>query len=751
MPNMCLLSWCTLYVLICLVLARYEGPDYANLPSDTLFPGSWEKYIRAPVNKSSITPARIYRQEGDFVEVAGDHGKKTLVIRAGGLFTLEFAENIVGRLVLVLLIYTKGSPSLVLACSESPAFVDRLPDATTDRQERDLPLTLPITRNGVTCVGNDFLRGGFKYLTVYIVEQDRVWSAISQKILGIIETKPKPAVSISSIWVNCTAFPSKSNGRAYTGYFSSSSPLLNRIWYSGAWTLHYRPLIPARATHSSTRTDNKSPPGSWYSNFTIANGTTVTTDGAKRDRVVWPGDMSIAVPGIAVSTYDMLAVRNALDTLFDHQYADGSLPYAGPPISSGAFSDTYHLHTLLGVYNYVLYSGNLEWLKMRWPAYLKALKVSMVKVADWLRPGMTGHNLEASVLLNTVLKNTYECASWIDGSTEAQRKEWSSLQLRLTNGIETLWCHIDGLFADNIGRRSCNGSEKVLPQDGNSLVLISGLFSPKTRLQISHNLRKRWGKYGAPAPEFSNTISPFATSFELFGHCAVDSHDAAVELMQLQWGYMLDGPGFTNSTLVEGYRVDGHIQYPAYWSAARNSHAHGWSSGLTSVLMQGILGIQLLSPLGRNWRIEPHRTKWLQFVRGGFATKLGRFEVSVAVMEERGTGREIEVLSFVTPRGSSGRGMGGGFPGGEYRGFRWVGERTGTKGWNVWEEGMEERFVVDENWVELEMEEREAGVVDWDALSRNYVDGPGSDGESIVPIGFRAHVEMLELEKARAE
>jgi hypothetical protein len=33
-------------------------------------------------------------------------------------------------------------------------------------------------------------------------------------------------------------------------------------------------------------------------NYTIANGSSTITDGAKRDRLVWPGDMSIALETI---------------------------------------------------------------------------------------------------------------------------------------------------------------------------------------------------------------------------------------------------------------------------------------------------------------------------------------------------------------------------------------------------------------------------------------------------------------------
>ncbi|KAL8965228.1 MAG: hypothetical protein Q9183_003960, partial [Haloplaca sp. 2 TL-2023] len=169
-----------------------------------------------------------------------------------------------------------------------------------------------------------------------------------------------------------------------------------------------------------------------------------------------------------------------------------------------------------------------------------------------------------------------------DGYARTQFDRWRSVSERMERGIEILWCENKGLYGDNVGRRGCGGTHEVLPQDGNSWALLSGIVANQTRrFDISQKLRNRWTKYGAPATEFPNVISPFASSFELLGHCAAGHHDAAVELMQLMWGYMLDGPGFTNSTCVEGYRIDGDVQYPAYWSSARNSHAHGWSTGPT--------------------------------------------------------------------------------------------------------------------------------------------------------------------------
>ncbi|KAG0649022.1 hypothetical protein D0Z07_5026 [Hyphodiscus hymeniophilus] len=768
--------------------ASYPGPDYEKLPFNTIFPGPWDSNIRAPSNKSQILPVKIFNFEGAVsgaeavLQDAERASGVSWLISPGGLITFEFAENIGGR-VCFEVDDLKNDPFLILSYSESPFFAGRECDATGDRQARDLPLSFSIKRTGVNCVAPGYIRGAFKYLTVYmstddtpteggywhdghsapqiqVVKSPPWYSRIGQKFLGSKSLKNEtgePAVSISAVWVNCTAFPSQPNGRAYTGYFDSSSSLLNRIWYSGAWTLQLSTLNPNEGgsliDFNRNFDHNNAPQGAWYSNYTVASGTAVTTDGAKRDRMVWPGDMTIAVPGIAVSTYDMLAIRNALDVIYNNQYGDGSMPYAGPPMGAfGEFSDTYHLHTLIGTYYYVLYSGDLDWLIGRWAAYTRALGVSIGKVdefnllhvssgSDWNRWGMTGHNVEASAILYEVLKNSIQLALWIDKNETSTRGEaWSATRERLQNGISTLYCPANGMYSDNKGRRSCTGPEKVLPQDGNSWVLMSRAFTSQDHANhVSSNLRQRWNKFGAPAVEFPNVMSPFASSFELLGHLGAGNPDAAVELMELMWGYMLDGPGMTNSTTIEGYRVDGYVHYPAYWAAARNSHAHGWSSGPTAALMQGVLGIELTSPLGATWKIEPKLTKWLSYAKGGFATRLGKFEVAVELMKSLRTGRRAEMINVAVPSNTSGTILWGeeavfvtkvhtSTIGARHRFWRFVDSETATETEgegsdqvNIWTSDMEGEWIRDEEWVKPRVEERLAGVVDWDLLEEGYL------------------------------
>lgn len=84
--------------------ASYTGPDYEDLPLDTIFPGPWESNIRAPANKSHITPVKIFNSEGpvsgaEAVLQDADVSGISWVISTGGLITFEFQENIGGRYV----------------------------------------------------------------------------------------------------------------------------------------------------------------------------------------------------------------------------------------------------------------------------------------------------------------------------------------------------------------------------------------------------------------------------------------------------------------------------------------------------------------------------------------------------------------------------------------------------------------------------------------------------------------------------
>jgi hypothetical protein len=61
-----------------------------------------------------------------------------------------------------------------------------------------------------------------------------------------------------------------------------------------------------------------------------------------------------------------------------------------------------------------------------------------------------------------------------------------------------------------------NSSTTLTPQDANSFAVLFNLTqSAEQASNVSTNLQKNWGEYGAIAPELPGTISPFIGSFEV--------------------------------------------------------------------------------------------------------------------------------------------------------------------------------------------------------------------------------------------
>ena len=378
-------------------------------------------------------------------------------------------------------------------------------------------------------------------------------------------------------------------------------------------------------------------------------------DGAKRDRLVWPGDASIAVPSIFVSTNDMMTVKNSLESLLILQNASGALPYAGVPFSEeDIFSFTYHLYSLIWLNDYYTYSGDIDYLSANWDKFKLGLNFSLSMIdssgmanvttsADWLRFGMGGHNIEANAILYYTINLGLSLAEVLNDTSVAS---WTAYAANIKSAANArLWDASVDLYRDN----DTLPLTTLHPQDGNSWAVVSNLtLSPAQSANISSALAKRWTQYGAPAPEAGPTISPFISGFELQAHYLADAPQYAVQLMKKMWAdFMLDDPRMTNSTFIEGYSTNGDLHYAPYTNDPRISHAHGWATGPTSALTFYAAGLQITSALGKTWKIAPS-LGGLTSVEAGFETSLGSFATNVT---STASGLNI---SFSTPAGTVG-------------------------------------------------------------------------------------------------
>jgi hypothetical protein len=301
--------------------------------------------------------------------------------------TLDFSKNIGGFVSLTVGNSSSSNAALALAYTESSEWISGNSSDGTQNGVDQL-IYLPVGQGpGTYTVDKDHERGGFRYLSLISNTSD--------------------TIDVSSVSVNFTSAPAQQDLQAYAGYFHSNDEVLNRIWYAGAYTCQLCSIDPTRGNAVVNFPAGTHIPGieievdEWYFNYTISNGTSVLTDGAKRDRLVWPGDMAISIPTVFVSTNDMQTIRNSLDSLYVLQMSDGMLPYAGVPVPSTT-SWTYHLHNLIGAYDYYTYTGDMDYLSTIWDQWKLGVQWSLSSIdssglmevgssADWLRSGMGGH------------------------------------------------------------------------------------------------------------------------------------------------------------------------------------------------------------------------------------------------------------------------------------------------------------------------------------------------------------------------
>lgn len=256
------------------------------------------------------------------------------------------------------------------------------------------------------------------------------------------------------------------------------------------------------------------------------------------------------------------------------------------------------------------------------------------------RKTLINNKLQANAILYYTINQGLALAEALNDTESVPT--WQST----ANGIKSAANKL--LWREDIGMYVDNETTTLAPQDGNSWAVVSNLTLNASQVEsISAHLSGRWTPYGAPAPEAADAISPFISGFELQTHFLAANTTAALDLMRLQWGFMLDDPRMTNSTFIEGYSTSGELHYAPYVNDARISHAHGWATGPTSSLTFYVAGIQLLSAGGQRWRIAPS-LGGLSVADAGFSTAVGLFAAKTQV-NDRGF-----QLDFEAPRGTSG-------------------------------------------------------------------------------------------------
>lgn len=366
----------------------------------------------------------------------------------------------------------------------------------------------------------------------------------------------------------------------YLGSFTCSDTLLNKIWSTGAYTVHL-----------------------CMQDYLL--------DGIKRDRMVWMGDMHPEIMTINSVFGDQNIVPKSLD------FCRNTTPL--PQWINGIGS--YSLWWVITQYDWYLYQGNVAYLKEQ-KEYLSGLLRQMMGLVD--PAGREKMNDKMRFL------------DW--PSSENKEAVHAGLQALMIMAFERggELCRIlgDKPLADECIQMAVK-MKKYNPNPANSkqaasLIALTGMMSPeKANSEIiavggAKNFSAYYGYYMLQAQALAGDYQGAMDNIRQFwGGMIKLGATTFWEDFNLDW--TKNAAGITE--IVPAGKRDIHKDFGDYcYKNLRHSLCHGWSSGPTAWLSQYVLGVTPLEPGCQTVRIVPHLGD-LQWAEGTFPTPFGIIKV----------------------------------------------------------------------------------------------------------------------------
>lgn len=413
-----------------------------------------------------------------------------------------------------------------------------------DHAMRDFEMSLPWL--GVAETGHS----GFRFARIDLLDTDV--TLILREIIGVYVYRDIP----------------------YLGSFKSNDERLNKIWETGAYTVHL-------------------------------NMQEYLWDGIKRDRLVWLGDLH---PEVMTINY-VFGYNDVVPKSLDLARETTPLPGWMSGISS------YSLWWIIIHKDWYRYHADMD--------YLREQKTYLTELLN--------------ILLTKVDKNGKEQmdeSRFLDWPSNANPEGIAAgLQGLLFMALES-GSYLCDILGDKDLAQKCqqtaNRMKKYIPDPNNSkqaaaILSLSGLEKPK-------KMNKEITKNGV------KNFSTFYGYYMLGAMAKAGDYQTAIEYIKTYWGAMLDmgattfwedfdidwiqNAGRIDELVPEG-KVDIHADYGNYcYVGLRHSLCHGWASGPTAWLNEHVLGVQVIEPGCATIKIEPHLGD-LEWVEGTFPTPKG--------------------------------------------------------------------------------------------------------------------------------
>jgi len=367
----------------------------------------------------------------------------------------------------------------------------------------------------------------------------------------------------------------------YIGSFSSSDPLLEKIYDTAAYTVHL-------------------------------NMQRYLWDGIKRDRLVWAGDMNTEVNTILAvfgsSCCDV--VQRSLDFVRD-------ITPIGEPMNSIA---AYNLWWLLCHYDWYMTSGDLAYLREQ-KDYLSAMLPHYLRMID--------ENGSETV------------GGFFDWPSQGHAQKSHAGRQGLFRYALSAAAEIFTTLGDESLARECAlGADKLLRHNPDP----DGYKQAAAMLALSHIADPGEILEKTILPGGAEGLSTFLGYFTLLAAAEAGRTDAALTLIREYWGRMLDMGATTfwedfdirwteNAHRIDELPIPGkadiHGDFGAFcYKNFRHSLCHGWASGPAPFLAKHVLGIRPFAPGMKAVRFAPD-LGGLEWAKGTVPTPHGVITVEL--------------------------------------------------------------------------------------------------------------------------
>ena len=361
----------------------------------------------------------------------------------------------------------------------------------------------------------------------------------------------------------------------YLGSFECNDDRLNKIWMTGAYTVHL-------------------------------NMQEYLWDGIKRDRLVWVGDLHPEIMTVSTVFGNNEVVPKSLDYIRDIT----PLPNWMNGISS------YSMWWLLIHRDWYYFHGDLEYLQQQKEYIAGLLQLLSTKIDDSGKEKLDGmrfldwpssENPEAiHAGLQSLMTLTFEAG-----------KDLSNI----LNDKEAM-----ALCDETLAKLKKYETKLTGSKQADALAALANTISPTT---VNDEVLSKNGVRG---------MSTFYGYYMLNARAEAGDIQGAIDNIRTYWGAMLDLGATTfwedfdiawveNASridrLLSAGKIDIHAVYGRYcYEGYRHSLCHGWASGPTPWLSRYVLGVEPLEPGCKKIRINPNLGD-LEWVKGSFPTPKG--------------------------------------------------------------------------------------------------------------------------------